>query len=143
MKVGGYRPLQYAIVRGATIEEVKLFIEYGGKEVLMQRDGCHGRTSLQLAMHCGGSAEVLKLLISSGGEELVSKNDKYGVAVLDYFIHQRNNLRYNATVMEKKEILTMLLETTSFEEYGAGLFRPYELSGMNEIVISIEVNGTR
>ena len=35
MEVGGYSPLQHAIVRGATAEEVELFVEYGGKEVLM------------------------------------------------------------------------------------------------------------
>ena len=137
MKVGGYSPLQHAIVRGATAEEVELFVEYGGKEVLMQRDGCHGRTSLQLAMHFGCSAEVVKLLISSGGEELISKNDEYGATALDYFIQRNRSLRYNETVMEKKEILTILLETASFEEYGAGIFRPYGLSGMNQMGISI------
>ena len=35
VKVGGYSPLQHAIVRGATAEEVELFVEYGGKEVLI------------------------------------------------------------------------------------------------------------
>ena len=131
VKVGGYSPLQHAIVRGATAEEVELFVEYGGKEVLIQRDGSHGRTSLQLAIHCGGSAKVIKLLISSGGEGLISKNDEYGVTALDYFIQKNRSLRCNKTVMEKKEILTMLLETASFEEYGVGIFRPYGLSGMN------------
>ena len=84
-----------------------------------------------MAIHCGGSAKVIKLLISSGGEGLISKNDEYGVTALDYFIQKNRSLRCNKTVMEKKEILTMLLETASFEEYGAGIFRPYGLSGMN------------
>ena len=90
-----------------------------------------------MAIHCGGSAKIIKLLISSGGEGLISKNDEYGVTALDYFIQRNRSLRYNETVMEKKEILTILLETASFEEYGAGIFRPYGLSGMNQMGISI------
>ena len=78
----GWTCLHQVCYVGAPADIIKLFIDIGGKQLVMMTTDLAENTALHFACSMGVSFDVMKTLIDVGGKELVMANDKQGKGAL-------------------------------------------------------------
>jgi hypothetical protein len=106
-----------------SIEEVLLYLQYGGKDLLFFKDD-EGRSTLQCALSCRQDVSILTLLINKGGKDLVLQMDNDGFIALDYFFFYCNVSSY--TDNDKLHLFTLLVQTAGFDQCAGGLFMTFK-----------------
>ena len=118
----GRNPLQYALLRRASIEQIKMLIKYGGMELVSKADNSEQKlTSLHLALTCGSSVETLYALLEAGGRQLVMKECSRKGTAFDYFIGGLSQRRH-FTLNDKCQLFRLFMEIIGFEDLALHLF---------------------
>lgn len=121
--LSGRNPLQYALLRRASIEQIKMLIKYGGVELVSKVDDSEQKfTSLHLALTCGSSAETLYALMEAGGRQLVMIECYRRGTAFDYFIGGLSQRRH-FTLNDKCKVFRLFMEIIGFEDLAFHLFK--------------------
>eukprot|EP00557_Chaetoceros_sp_GSL56_P004749 CAMPEP_0176488818 /NCGR_PEP_ID=MMETSP0200_2-20121128/6930_1 /TAXON_ID=947934 /ORGANISM="Chaetoceros sp., Strain GSL56" /LENGTH=308 /DNA_ID=CAMNT_0017885863 /DNA_START=606 /DNA_END=1529 /DNA_ORIENTATION=+ len=126
----GWTPFHVLIRKDLCIyqEEIELYIQYGGKELLYLKD-VQGRNILHTAIECSKKPDIISLLIHLGGTKLVVDKDKNGLIPLDYFfLHLHWGYYRDLSGKESSliQLFTLLIQTAGFDADAGGLFMSNE-----------------
>jgi hypothetical protein len=110
------------------IQEIELYIKYGGKELLYLKDD-KGRNILHTALERMKKANIISFLIHLGGKDLVIEKDKDGLIPLDYFFLHWHGPHYRRNDVDDDgmiDLFTLFIQTAGFDECAGGLFMSNE-----------------
>ena len=97
----GWSCLHEVCYTGAPADIIKLFIDIGGKQLVMMTTEISENTALHFACSMGVSFDVMKTLIDVGGKDLVMAKNHHGCNALHYLCYYINK-HHNAAKKIKR-----------------------------------------